>query len=157
MSTTTWVLLVLWVLLFALVVSLALAVRYYKGAARAAEEELQRERSKPVASPQGTGAQRATIKGQLAEQIAPLLPGFPFHPSDFRFLGQPIDFVVFVGLTEAKEGLGDIQEVVIGDIKQGNARLSPHQRAIKRAVDDGRVRWETIHISPDFAIKGRQQ
>ena len=99
------------------------------------------------------GAARATLKGQIAEQIAPLLPGFPFHPSDFRFLGQPVDFIVFSGLTDAKEGLGEIEEIVIGDIKQGSARLSPHQRMIKRAVEEGRVRWETIHIDKDFRLK----
>lgn len=98
------------------------------------------------------GAARATLKGQIAEQVAPMLPGFPFHPSDFRFLGQPIDFIAYVGLTEAKEGLGDIKEVVIGDIKMNSASLSPHQRMIKRAVEEGRVRWETIHIGEDFAV-----
>ncbi len=102
------------------------------------------------------GTARATIKGQLAEQIAPLLPGFPFVPSDFRFLGQPIDFIVYVGLTEAKEGLGGITEVVLGDIKQGSARLSPHQRMIKEAVEQGRVRWETIHVGRDFKIRRTQ-
>jgi predicted Holliday junction resolvase-like endonuclease len=102
------------------------------------------------------GTARATIKGQIAEQIAPMLPGFPFTPSDFRFLGQPIDFIAYVGLTEAKEGLGDIKEVVIGDIKMGSARLSPHQQMIKRAVDEGRVRWETIHLDREFRVRGHK-
>lgn len=103
----------------------------------------------------GRGSSRATIKGQLAEQLAPLLPGFPYTPSDFRFLGAPIDFVVFVGLSEAKEGLGDIQEIVLGDIKMGGATLSPHQRMIKRAVEEGRVSWSTLHIDPDFCLRGK--
>lgn len=102
------------------------------------------------------GAARATIKGQVAEQVAPMLPGFPFHPSDFRFQGHPIDYIAFVGLTEAKEGLGDIKEIVIGDIKMNRASLSPHQRMIKRAVEEGRVRWETIHIGEDFTVSQRR-
>ena len=102
------------------------------------------------------GAQRATIKGQVAEQMAPLLPGFPFHTSDFRFLGQPIDFIVYAGLTEAKEGLGGISEIVLGDIKMGGATLSPHQRMIKQAVEQGRVRWQTLYVDQDFRITERR-
>jgi predicted Holliday junction resolvase-like endonuclease len=97
--------------------------------------------------------QRAVIKGQLAEQLAPLLPGFQFHPSDFRFLGQPIDFIVFDGLTDAKDGGGEIAEIVLGDIKTGNARLSPHQLKIKNAVMEGRVRWATIRIDEEYRLK----
>lgn len=97
---------------------------------------------------------RATIKGQLAEQLAPLLPGFRYHPSDFRFLGQPIDFIVYDGLTDAKDGgEPEIREIVLGDIKLGSARLSPHQQAIRRAVEAGRVRWETINIDQQFRLR----
>lgn len=120
------------------------------------QEEMIEELRQQKAPRPYDGAARATLKGQLAEQVAPLLPGFPFHPSDFRFLGQPIDFICYVGLTEAKEGLGDIEEVVLGDIKLGSARLSKHQAAIKRAVEEKRVRWVTIHIDQDFAIRRRK-
>jgi predicted Holliday junction resolvase-like endonuclease len=132
---------------------------YYRRRAAEAEArvtglETQRQRAVDALTSRD-GSQRATIKGQLAEQLAPILPGFPYTPSDFRFLGQPIDFVVFDGLTEAKEGLGDIREVVIGDIKMGGAKLSPHQRMIKRAVEEGRVRWVTLHVDPEFRLKER--
>ena len=30
-----------------------------------------------------------------SEQMAPLLPEFPFASADARFIGNPIDFVVF--------------------------------------------------------------
>ncbi len=98
------------------------------------------------------GLARATLKGQIAEQFAPLLPGFKYQPKDFRFLGSPFDGVIIVGLTEAMEGLGEIEEIVLCDIKMGNARLSPHQKAIKQAVDEGRVRWETIHVDSNYQI-----
>ena len=134
----------------------ALLWRYIRRSA-ALEQTLHELRQKPPM--QYDGIARATLKGQIAEQIAPMLPGFPFHPADFRFIGHPIDFLVFAGLTHAKEGLGDIHEIVIGDIKLGNARLSRHQQMIKRAVEEGRVRWETIHIGQDFRVlpKGREQ
>lgn len=131
-----------------------LAVWYYKKKLEAVEYQTQH--SAKLAKDDAVareGASRATIKGQVAEQIATILPGFPFCPSDFRFIGQPIDYIVFVGLSGAKEGLGDIKEVVIGDIKMGNSRLSPHQRMIKQAVQEGRVRWETLHVNSDFTIE----
>lgn len=137
-------------------VTLAAGVWYYGQRVRRLEEELETVRAQKPAAKEYNGAARVTIKGQVAEQLAPILPGFPYLPSDFRFLGQPIDFICYVGLTEAKEGLGDIKEVVLGDIKMGGARLSPHQRAIKRAVEEGRVRWETIHIDQNFSVKERE-
>lgn len=101
-----------------------------------------------------TRTQRAVLRGQLAEQLAPLLPGFPHNPSDFRFLGQPIDFIVFDGLADAKDGeTPHIKRIIIGDIKTGNARLSPHQEAIRRCVDEGNVTWETIRIDRGFHIE----
>ncbi len=101
-------------------------------------------------------AQRAVLKGQIAEQMAPLLPGFKYQPADYRAVGgQPIDFMVFRGLSLAMEGLGDIEEVVIGDIKMGGSKLSRHQQLIKRAVEQGRVRWETIHIDQDFLVRSK--
>jgi predicted Holliday junction resolvase-like endonuclease len=36
--------------------------------------------------------------------------------------------------------------VVLADIKTGNASLSRTERKIKEAVENGRVRWETIHV-----------
>jgi len=38
---------------------------------------------------------RRTLLGQLWEQVSPYLPKFPFKPSDMKFLGSPIDFIIF--------------------------------------------------------------
>ena len=90
--------------------------------------------------------QRSVIKGQLAEQLYPASGACPYLPSDMRFLGHPIDYIIFDGLTTAKDGNGDFTEIVFAEIKSGSSKLSPHQAKIKRAVEDGRVRWETIHL-----------
>ncbi len=42
----------------------------------------------------------ATVKGQIGERFAPFVPGFGYEPADARFLGSPIDYVVFDGLTD---------------------------------------------------------
>lgn len=85
-------------------------------------------------------AQRGVIKGKAYEQLAPYMPGFEYNPSDARFIGPPIDFVVFDGLRDEK---GEV-DVVIIDVKTGSSQLNPNQRRIKKAVESGRVRFETV-------------
>lgn len=91
---------------------------------------------------------RVVIKGKIAEQLAPFLPGFHYLPSDARFLGEPIDYVVFNGYSDLKEGqaTGDDLEIVFLEVKTGSAKLTPRQRAISQAITARRVRFETIRI-----------
>src|SRR6267154_6463393 len=56
---------------------------------------------------------RSTLKGQIAEQMAPLLPGFPYMPSDARFLGDPIDYVVFKGRADFGDAEDEPEELEI--------------------------------------------
>lgn len=84
---------------------------------------------------------RATLRGQVAEQLAPLLPGFDYSLDDARFLGAPVDYVVFDGY-----GDDDEVEVVFVEVKTGNARLSRGERRIRDAVRAGRVRFETLRL-----------
>src|SRR3989344_7111546 len=60
---------------------------------------------------------RAVIGGQFSEQLAPFLPNFDNLPTECRFIGKPIDFIVFKGMDEKK-----ISEVVFVEVKSGNAR-----------------------------------
>src|SRR5207244_3901928 len=71
-----------------------------------------------IASRRSVAQSRSTLKGQIAEQMAPLLAGFPYQPADARFLGDPIDYVVFNGYTSVKDDGSDPEsiEVVILDI-----------------------------------------
>ena len=86
---------------------------------------------------------RAVLGGQISEQIAPFLPGFPFDPGDCRFIGKPVDFIVFKGMNEK-----EITEVIFLEVKSGTVRaLSPQERKLRDAVQAGRVRWEQYDIS----------
>jgi predicted Holliday junction resolvase-like endonuclease len=72
---------------------------------------------------------RFTLKGKISGQLAPLFPEFPFAPSGARFIGSPIDFVVFDGYTKAKDGQGDAFRVVLAEVKRGkNAKLTRGER-----------------------------
>jgi predicted Holliday junction resolvase-like endonuclease len=91
---------------------------------------------------------RAVLKGKMAEQFAPILPEFQYLPSDAKFLGDPVDYVVFDGYTDLRNGQGKVDdiEIVLIDIKSGGARLTKGQQAIAQAIQQGRIRFETIRI-----------
>ncbi|MBS0195423.1 MAG: endonuclease [Planctomycetes bacterium] len=99
----------------------------------------------------------STIRGQIAEQLAPLLPGFEYSPADSKFLGDPIDYVIFDGLNQARHADGDPDqiEVVLVDVKHGRSDLNKYQRAIARAVEDGRVRFRVVRIAEDNSVTTR--
>ncbi|WP_312326816.1 Holliday junction resolvase-like protein [Acinetobacter sp.] len=113
-----------------------------------AELELEHQQSLIAAQKRSVNTSRAVLKGKMAEQLAPIMPEFQYLPSDAKFLGDPVDYVVFDGYTDFRDGEGDAEdiEVVLIDIKSGGARLTKGQQAIARAVQEGRVRFETIRI-----------
>jgi len=92
---------------------------------------------------------RSTLKGRISEQMAPLLPEFPFSPADARFIGNPIDFVVFDGYTKAKDEKGDAISVVLVEVKKGKGKLSREESLIKKAVEEGKISWKTIILKDE--------
>lgn len=97
---------------------------------------------------------RSTLKGKITEQMAPFFPEFPYSSADARFIGSPIDFVVFDGYTRAKDGDGQSVGVVLVEVKQGKGKLTRGESLIKRAVEEGRVSWKTITIADEDAGAG---
>ena len=105
---------------------------------------------------QSVNISRSTLKGQIGEQLAPLLPGFAYAASDARFLGDPIDYIVFNGYTNLRDTDGfdaDALEVVILDIKHGGSKLTACQRAVAKAVQSGRVRFEVVRVREDGEVE----
>ena len=104
---------------------------------------------------QGAEQSRAVLKGKMAEQMAPLLPGFAYWPADARFLGDPVDYIVFSGYSMAKDvsDAGEDVEIVILDIKQGKSMLTEGQRKIAKAVEAGRVRFEVVRVFADGTVR----
>lgn len=113
-----------------------------------AELELEHKQALLDAQKRSVNTSRAVLKGKMAEQFAPILPEFRYLPSDAKFLGDPVDYVVFDGYTNFRDGDGTVDgiEVILLDIKSGGARLSKGQQAIAQAVREGRVRFETLRI-----------
>lgn len=83
--------------------------------------------------------------GKITEHLVPFHQAFlsQFNPKDARFIGSPIDLIVFDGYSEKND------EIVIYfvEIKSGNARLTDTQKKIKESVKNAQVRW--AEINPD--------
>jgi predicted Holliday junction resolvase-like endonuclease len=128
-------------------------VRIYEGRLHDLKDQLRNAVTK--ARKDSANQSRAVLKGKMAEQIAPLLPGFDYWPADSRFLGDPVDYVVFSGYSACKDHLEDCHnmEVVILDIKQGKSGLTYGQRQIAQAVSEGRVRFEVVRVHSDGSIR----
>ncbi len=88
---------------------------------------------------------RAVLGGKFVEQLAPYLPEFKYDPTEARFIGSPIDLIVFPGLAT-----GNPQEIVIMEIKTGKtSHLTPEERKIRQLIEEGMVRWELIQPSSE--------
>lgn len=81
----------------------------------------------------------AVTRGKAFEHLAPFMDDFGYYPRDARFLGSPIDLVVFDGLGET-----DVREIVFVEVKTGRSRLSARERAVRKAVLEGRVTWREL-------------
>lgn len=84
----------------------------------------------------------AVVKGKVAEQLVPFTDDFGYNPRDCRFLGSPVDLVVFEGLTE-----GDVQRVVFIEVKTGKyARLSQREKQVRDTIENGEVDYEIVLV-----------
>ena len=75
--------------------------------------------------------------GKMVEHLTPILDGFGFKPTDCRPLFEPVDFLVFNGLSVAS-----VNKLSFVEVKTGNARLNTPQRLIRDAIGDGHVYFE---------------
>ena len=90
-----------------------------------------------------TKRSRSVLSGKAGEQLVPLVPEFSdrFDPSEARFIGAPIDYVIFDGI-----GAGELREVVLVEVKTGRSKLNGNERAVQRAVREGRVSFEILRL-----------
>jgi len=85
-------------------------------------------------------AQRSVVVnvGKVVEEIAPGLSTFPYRGADCRSLLDPIDYVVFEGLSSENK----VTNLHFLDVKTGAARLNEHQKQVKAAIEKQRVEFE---------------
>jgi Endonuclease related to archaeal Holliday junction resolvase len=107
------------------------------------EREVQQARDRSVRR------SRSVLTGKIQEHMAPLLPHFAecFNLQEARFVGAPIDYIVFDGLDA-----GERVEVVLVEIKTGKAGLNRREQLIRDAVASGRVRFEIIRLATETVV-----
>lgn len=83
--------------------------------------------------------------GKITEHLVPFHQVFlsQFNPKDARFIGSPIDLIVFDGYSDRNNAL----TVYFVEIKTGNSKLTDTQKKVRNAVEEGRIRW--AEINPD--------
>jgi predicted Holliday junction resolvase-like endonuclease len=84
----------------------------------------------------------AVTAGKVHEQLVPYLPEFGFNPKDARFLGSPVDLIVFDGLAE-----GEVRRVVFLEVKTGNAPLTTRERQVRDVIESRGVAWAELRLT----------
>lgn len=87
---------------------------------------------------------RGVMTGQGYEKLFPFMKDCKYVPNDMRFLGSPLDFVVFDGLTKEQE-----VNVVFLEIKTGKSALTAREKAIRDAIDNKRITFECLTIEQE--------
>ncbi len=101
------------------------------------EKELKEQR-KSISVKSQVGAKAVNI-GFILERLAPAMQGFRFERNDCRSLFDPIDYVIFEGLSEK----GVVSKILFSDIKTRSAKLSNKQKVIKTLVEKKKIGWDT--------------
>ncbi|OPX73377.1 MAG: Endonuclease related to archaeal Holliday junction resolvase [Methanoregulaceae archaeon PtaB.Bin152] len=87
----------------------------------------------------------AVIRGKVTEHLIPYFPGFSYDPRDARFLGTPVDLIVFEGLSA-----GSLERITFLEVKTGKTgALSQRERQVRECVERGLVRYEVHSLRRD--------
>lgn len=73
--------------------------------------------------------------GKMTEQFMPFLKEYPYDPTNFRFLGSPIDGVQFTD-----------DKIIFIEFKTANSQLSDRQRHIADLVWQKKIDFEEHRI-----------
>ena len=109
---------------------------------RARENELEEERS--ALDERVKKRIDTSVKVRFGQVVQNILPEFSaYRPDEMRWLGDPVDWVVFDG-----KQTGAIKEIVFMEGKSTELTpLRPIQREVQRAVLEKRVAFRTISLS----------
>lgn len=85
---------------------------------------------------------KTVIRGKVTEHLVPFFPDFKYNPRDARFMGSPVDLVVFDGLDE-----GELRKIILMEVKTGKiAKLSDREKMVRDCIDSKNVDYEVVHV-----------
>lgn len=82
---------------------------------------------------------QAVVAGKVTEHFIPFLEGWKYNARDARFMGAPVDFIVFDGLSE-----GNLKQIIFVEVKTNKAQLNQREKQIRDIISNGKVRWEEL-------------
>jgi predicted Holliday junction resolvase-like endonuclease len=90
--------------------------------------------------------------------LAPFLPGFlaKYNPADARFIGSPIDYLIFRNMSKGDES-DDPIEIVLLDVKTGKSGLNGVQKKIEAAAAAKRVSFDVSRIGEKTSSEASQE
>jgi len=77
--------------------------------------------------------------GKNLEKVLPTMKDFKWFVPDCKFLGDPIDLIVFNGLSVNK-----VKSISFIEVKSGNARLNSHQKSIRDAIEEQKLSYKVF-------------
>ena len=84
---------------------------------------------------------QSVILGKVTEHLIPFHQNFPYNPKEARFIGSPIDMIVFQGIDNEEE-----VTIYILEIKTGTSSLNKRQKLVRDAVENNRVFWRELNV-----------
>lgn len=115
-----------------------------KSAKENARLEFQKWKMEESARIRQDAASRSTAVnlGKATEHLIPWFLGDDVDPREIRFLGSPIDLIVFQGLRS-----GYIKAVHFIEVKSGSRpKLSASEELVRAAIIDGRIAYSVVHL-----------
>ena len=105
--------------------------------------ETRHEKELKAAREDAVKRSKAITRGHVTQEVVPILNGFPYSMSDCKFSGAPLDYIVFDGMSEYRDGNKDKEiTIIFADVKYGKAHKTPVQKEIVDAIKAGRIRFE---------------
>jgi predicted Holliday junction resolvase-like endonuclease len=87
---------------------------------------------------------QSVIIGKVTEHLIPYMPDFIYNPKDARFIGSPVDFIIFDGLND---DTGEVKEVVFVEIKTNKSSLNARERQVRNAIRECKVKWVELRVN----------
>lgn len=84
---------------------------------------------------------KSIVLWQINEQIAPLLPNFPYDYKDAVFLGKWVDYIIFDGL-----GKWNLSEIIFLEVKSNKSNLNRNERMIQQCITRKNIQYKIMRI-----------
>lgn len=98
-------------------------------------KKIRRHRQKAVTQ------SRSVVIGHVKEQIAPLLPNFPYSFKDAMFIGKGVDYIIFDGLHK-----GNLEKIVFLEVKTGKSQQNNNEKQVQNCIDRKKVEYSIRRI-----------